>query len=100
MKNLFGFVDRLLSDRVAYYNIATGDDSEPKTKLWMSKSSITLEKFCITQHLFGISIGGGSGDRFSHDFPHFFFDRSLYLYELRSLAVVGKVEIFTTAPKS
>ena len=43
MKNLFGFVDRLLDNRVAYYNIATGDDCEPNTKLWMSKSSMSIE---------------------------------------------------------
>lgn len=43
MKNLFGFVDRLLDNRVAYYNIATGDDCEPTTKLWMSKSSMAIE---------------------------------------------------------
>jgi hypothetical protein len=43
MKNLFGFVDRLLDNRVAYYNFATGDDCEPTTKLWMSKSSMAIE---------------------------------------------------------
>ena len=55
MKNLFGFVDRLLDNRVAYYNIATGDDCEPTTKLWMSKSSMAIEggdvKRSIEKHL-------------------------------------------------
>jgi len=55
MKNLFGFVDRLMADRIAYYNIATGDDCEPTTKLWMSKSSMSIEgnevKRSIEKHL-------------------------------------------------
>jgi len=55
MKNLFGFVDRLLDNRVAFYNITTGDDCEPTTKLWMSKSVMAVEggdvKRSIEKHL-------------------------------------------------